>query len=170
LVVPEDEPAAEMYELTQERTAAAGLPSYEVSNHARPGAESRHNLIYWQGGSWAGIGPGAHGRIEIDGVWHETETLRDPAAWLDAVATEGHGLARIEPMAQSDRAEEYLMMALRLREGADLGRFRRLGGSLAPERLSWLAAEGLVTCETDRLRASPCGRLVLNTLLSELLA
>ncbi|MEM8698532.1 MAG: coproporphyrinogen III oxidase, partial [Pseudomonadota bacterium] len=170
LSVPRDEPAAEMYEITQERTEAAGLPSYEVSNHARPGAECRHNLIYWRGGLWAGIGPGAHGRIEIDGICHETETLRDPAGWLDSVAREGHGLARSEPSDGTARAEEYLMMAMRLSEGADLARFHALGGRLAPERLSWLAAEGFVETGADRLTASPRGRLVLNTVLSELLA
>jgi len=172
LRVPEEEPAAEMYALTRELTAAAGLPAYEISNHARPGAESRHNLIYWRGGDWAGIGPGAHGRITgADGVRRATETLADPALWRAAVADRGHALAPVETLTPEDRGAEYLMMALRLAEGADPGRFARLAGrDLPPARIARLAVAGMVELRRDRLVATPPGRLLLDAILADLLA
>ncbi|MEM9735789.1 MAG: coproporphyrinogen-III oxidase family protein, partial [Pseudomonadota bacterium] len=171
LHVPEDGLQAEMYELTQAMTEAAGLPAYEVSNHARPGAESRHNLIYWRGGAWAGAGPGAHGRLGLAEGRVGTETIRDPAAWLKAVETKGHGLLPVEPVTPDDTATEYLLMSLRLREGACLDHFAHLNGApLASSRIDPLAELGLLETRDKRIAATPKGRLVLNAILGELLA
>lgn len=172
LKVPGDETAAEMYALTQEMTAAAGLPAYEVSNHARPGAESRHNLIYWRYGDYAGVGPGAHGRLTLaDGRRLATVTERDPAGWLAAVAARGHAVREETELTPEDQASEYLMMAMRLAEGADPARYARLRGApLAPARVAPLAEAGLVRDGEGRLAATPGGRLVLNRVLAELIA
>jgi oxygen-independent coproporphyrinogen-3 oxidase len=169
--LPDEDLAVALYDLTLARTAAAGLPAYEVSNHARPGQESRHNLIYWRGGDWVGIGPGAHGRLTLAGKGAPyrlaTEATRAPADWLAGVAAgESHRQQRLAP---SESAEEYLMMALRLAEGADLARFRALGGPDLTPRLARLEP-GLVRLRGDRLTATPAGRLLLNGLLRELLA
>ncbi|MEM8791218.1 MAG: radical SAM family heme chaperone HemW [Pseudomonadota bacterium] len=168
LHTPSDDLAADMYELTQAMTAAAGMPAYEISNHARPGAESRHNLLYWRSGEWVGAGPGAHGRIELDGVRTATETERDPAQWLSSVAQAGHGTATLEGVQAEDRAAEYLLMAMRLGEGADLDRFQRWSGRLDETRLDRLVDQGLLLRENEILKAAPQGRLVLNRLLAEI--
>ncbi|MEM0944019.1 MAG: radical SAM family heme chaperone HemW [Pseudomonadota bacterium] len=171
LHVLEDGLQAEMYELTQAMTEAAGLPAYEVSNHAQPGAESQNNLIYWRGGAWAGAGPGAHGRLGLAEGRVGTETIRDPAAWLKAVETEGHGLLPVEPLTPDDTATEYLLMSLRLREGACLDHFAHLNGApLPPSRINPLAQLGLLETRDKRIAATPKGRLVLNAILGELLA
>ena len=171
LVIPEDDIAAEMYDLTQQMTTDAGLPAYEVSNHARPGAESRHNLIYWRYGDYAGIGPGAHGRLTgKDGQRRALDTLRDPAKWLSSVASAGQAIRATEDIESSAQAEEYLMMGLRLVEGIDLSRFRRLAGrDLPADRLATLIASGHLHRCGDHISASSSGRVVLNTVLSELL-
>ena len=172
LHVPPDDAAAEMYAITQELTEAAGLPAYEVSNHARPGAEGRHNLVYWRGGDYAGIGPGAHGRITgPDGIRSATETARDPAAWLAAVGARGHALDRADPVPAENQATEYLLMALRLAEGADLDRHAALAAApVAPVRIDRLVASGHLRRDGSRIAATPEGRIVLNALLAELLA
>ena len=172
LVLPSADRAAAIYETTVGMAEAAGLVAYEISNFARPGLESRHNLIYWRGGDWIGIGPGAHGRPRREGVRVATETLRDPAGWLETVRARGHGLLDdSEPLAGAGQASEYLMMALRLAEGASLARYREFGGpALAEDHLSVLAEEGLLTVSGDRLATTPRGRLVLDGLLRELLA
>jgi len=171
LTVPPDDRAAEMYAVTEALTAAAGLPAYEISNHARPGAESRHNLIYWRYGDYAGIGPGAHGRLTGADGRVATATVRDPAAWLAAVAQHGNAMAEVTPVAPGDQAEEYLMMALRLAEGADLDRFARLAGAaLDTARVENLVALDLLRVDGTRLMATPAGRMVLNRVLAELLA
>ena len=171
LAVPDEDPAAEMYEITDSLTAGAGLPAYEISNHAAPGAESRHNLIYWRGGDWAGAGPGAHGRItRADGTRLATESLSDPALWRAGVAARGHALAAPEPLAPEDRGAEYLMMALRLAEGAEPARFARLAGRALPaDRIAGLEAQGLLARHGARLVATRAGRLVLDSVLAELL-
>lgn len=163
--LPADSRAADMYDATQEITAAAGLPAYEISNHARPGAESRHNLIYWRYGDYAGIGPGAHGRLTLDGQRFATETARDPAEWLT-----GAPIAP-EPLPPGAPADEYALMSLRLAEGMALDRYARLAGApLAAERIAPLVAEGLI-CEAEgRLAATPKGRPLLNAILGALLA
>jgi oxygen-independent coproporphyrinogen-3 oxidase len=172
LKVPADDVAAEMYEITQQITAAAGLPAYEVSNHARPGAESRHNLIYWRYGDYAGIGPGAHGRLTLeDGSRVATATALGPDDWLAAVKDRGHGLVEEEPVARAEQATEYMLMAMRLAEGADLARHRQLAGAeIDPARIAALAEQGLVAQRGERLAATARGRVVLNRVLAELLA
>jgi len=171
LKVPGDETAAQMYELTQAMTAAAGLPAYEVSNHARAGAQSRHNLVYWRYGDYAGIGPGAHGRLTLpDGRRMATVTARMPADWL-AAAGRGHAVVEQSPVERPDQATEYMLMALRLAEGADLARYRRLAGApVDAARIARLAGDGLVRQTGDRLAATARGRIVLNRVLAELLA
>lgn len=169
--LPSDDLAAELYALTQELCDAAGLPAYEISNHARPGSESRHNLIYWRAGDYAGIGPGAHGRLTLDGRRLATEAQRDPMLWLAAVERAGTGDLPDTALDPADQAAEYLMMALRLSEGADLDRFARLRGApLDPGRIAPLAELGLLSLEPPRLKATPRGRLLLNRLIAELLA
>ncbi|HUF56980.1 MAG TPA: radical SAM family heme chaperone HemW [Thermohalobaculum sp.] len=172
LSVPVDDAAAEMYALTQAVTAAAGLPAYEVSNHARPGAESRHNLVYWRCGDYAGIGPGAHGRVtRPDGTRLATATERGPEAWLARVAADGHGLVEAEPVAPDEQATEMMLMGLRLAEGIDPARHTRLAGRpLDPSRLELLIADGLLRRQGARLAATPAGRVVLDSVLAALLA
>jgi len=167
--LPDGELAADLYELTQEMTEAAGMPAYEVSNHARPGAEGRHNLIYWRGGAYLGIGPGAHGRVMTPGGWMATETLRQPEAWLARLEA-GAEAAQRAPVEPGDRALEYMMMALRLREGMDLARYAALaGGEPDAAAVSRLADGGFVETLAGRLRLTPAGRPLLNAVLRDLL-
>jgi oxygen-independent coproporphyrinogen-3 oxidase len=153
--------AAALYELTQGMTEAAGLPAYEISNHARPGEESRHNLAYWRYLTYAGIGPGAHGRRS--GL--ATQRHRKPENWLPALARNGHGIAEETPIPPRERALEALLMGLRLREGVALEPISSVLDVRAAERL---AAQGLVAIEKDRLRALPQGMLLLDAILAEL--
>lgn len=183
--LPSDDSAADMYALTQDLCAQAGMPAYEVSNHAREGAQSRHNLIYWRYGDYAGIGPGAHGRLTLNGRRHATETLRQPQAWLAASqGRPGGGETLCAPLTPEDEACEFLLMGMRLREGIDLGRLAALrqGGQAAadrgdaatdagldPARLADLVNLGMVTRSGDRLAATDQGRAVLNAVLRELM-
>jgi len=166
--LPDDDIAADMYDATQDICGAAGLPAYEVSNHAAPGAESRHNLIYWRYGDYVGIGPGAHGRITGDDGRIATETHLAPGKWL-ARAEGGNADSLCAPLSLSDQAAEYLMMSLRLSEGTDRGRLARLGLSPAPATLDHLSHLGLVRVSDARLRATPAGRRVLDGVLRDLL-
>jgi putative oxygen-independent coproporphyrinogen III oxidase len=169
--LPEEDLAADMFELTQEVTAEAGLPAYEVSNHARPGDESRHNLIYWRMGDYAGIGPGAHGRLTIESQRVATEAERMPAVWLDRTLVRPGGAERVERLGSGDRADEYLMFALRLREGASLARFAGLaGGPLSAEALDDVTSLGLIQRDDDRIRTTERGVMMLNAILRRLLA
>lgn len=167
--LPDGELAADLYEATQEMTEAAAMPAYEVSNHARPGAEGRHNLIYWRGGAYLGVGPGAHGRVLTSTGWIATETLRQPEAWLAGVDTRAQA-AKLTPIAPEERAVEYMMMALRLRDGMDLARYAALAGG-APDAaaLAKMAGDGFVETDAGRLRLTPAGRPLLNAVLRELL-
>ena len=168
--LPDDDLAADLYQTTQELCDAAGMPAYEVSNHARPGAESRHNLIYWRCGDYAGIGPGAHGRLTLDGRRLATDTPLSPDAWLSQVEQTGNGEHPREPVEPEDQATEYLLMALRVSEGVDRARYRALEGSDLPQgSLDRLAELKLLTLEGDRVAATRTGRAVLNALLRELL-
>jgi len=119
LKTPDETAARALYDVTQEVCDKAGLPAYEISNHARAGAECRHNLVYWRGHEYAGIGPGAHGRLDIDGARHATSTEKRPEAWLMRVETQGHGLLTDDPLNREERADEFLLMGLRLAEGID---------------------------------------------------
>lgn len=168
--LPDEDAAAEMFHLTQEICAAAGLGAYEVSNHARLGSESRHNLIYWRSGDWAGIGPGAHGRLTLGGTRWATETPLAPEGWLRQVETRGHGEGERRAVPEAEQAEELLLMGLRLAEGVDLARYSRLAGrELDPGAVARLAEMGLVETPPGRLVATPAGRAVLNWVLRELL-
>lgn len=167
--LPEDDAAADMYLATQEITAAHGMAGYEISNHAKPGAESRHNLIYWRYGDYAGIGPGAHGRLTLNGIRYATETHLAPGAWLEAV-NKGNGESLREPLSSEDAAAEYLMMGVRLTEGLDMVRYTQISGRALPQsKLADLADLGMVTISDQRLRATHQGRAVLNAVLRELL-
>ncbi|MEI9996130.1 MAG: radical SAM family heme chaperone HemW [Rhizomicrobium sp.] len=169
LTIPDEDRAAELFELTQEMTDAAGRPAYEISNHARPGSEARHNLLYWRYGSYAGVGPGAHGRLDIGGRRIATRTERLPERWRDAVARTGHGLVEQSDVAPRDAAHEHLLMNLRLSEGIDLAAYRARWGT-APDatRIASLAEDGLVTLKGERLTATPRGRLLLNGVIAAL--
>ncbi|RLK03661.1 radical SAM family heme chaperone HemW [Ruegeria conchae] len=167
--LPEDDSAADMYLATQEICEAHGLPAYEVSNHARPGAESQHNLIYWRYGDYVGIGPGAHGRITLDGHKFATETILSPTKWLAAVEN-GSGESNRFKLTQREQASEYLMMCLRISEGLNIGRYKQLSGEDLPqEKLYALADMGMLILEDDQLRATSQGRAVLNAIIRELL-
>ena len=172
LVVPDPERAAALYELTREITSEAGLPPYEISNHAVPGAESVHNLTYWRSGEWAGVGPGAHGRLAMNDGRHALSTQRNPEAWRRLVETCGHGLVEDETLGAEAVSDEYLIMGLRLVEGIDPARYEGLAGrSLSPTRIADLAAHGMIERTGDgRIRCTPAGFLVLDAVVADLAA
>ncbi|WP_375687882.1 radical SAM family heme chaperone HemW [Pseudooceanicola sp. LIPI14-2-Ac024] len=167
--LPSDDLSAELYALTQEIAGAAGYSAYEVSNLARRGAESLHNQVYWRYGDYVGIGPGAHGRLTLGGHRHATEAPRMPGAWLEAVA-KGRGDAGPDRLDRSEEAEEFLLMGLRLSEGIDLNRFERLAGHpLPPARITGLEEIGMLKRQDNRIIATTEGRMVLNSVLAELM-
>lgn len=173
-LVPLDEDSqGQLYEATQALLDEAGLPAYEISNHARPGRESRHNLVYWRYGDYVGVGPGAHGRLSLPDGRFGTQTLRAPERWLAQVEAMGHGELRREPIPRSAQVSELLLMGLRLAEGVPLTRIEALAGSLheaVNERaLVRLAAQDLLRIEDGYLRASAAGRQRLDALLPRLL-
>jgi oxygen-independent coproporphyrinogen-3 oxidase len=169
LVVPGDEDAALLYEITQDLTEAAGRLPYEISNHALPGEESRHNLLYWRYGAYAGVGPGAHGRLDLDGKRFATATERLPERWREKVARDGNGLVEMSEVTKPDAAREHLLMNLRLSEGLDLADYRARWDT-APEasRIVALEQAGFVRMDGTILTATAKGRLVLNALIAEL--
>ncbi len=167
--LPEEGLAAEMFEATQELCAVAGMPAYEISNHASPGAESRHNLIYWRCGDWVGIGPGAHGRLTMAGRRHATETTLGPGEWLARVERFGSGETVCSPLRPADVGEEALMMGLRLTEGVDPELLRGLGLCLDTSKINELALHGMLQKRNGRLVATGRGRLLLNAVLRHLL-
>jgi oxygen-independent coproporphyrinogen-3 oxidase len=171
LMLPDGDAAADLFEATRAMTKAAGLPAYEISNHARLGAESRHNLTYWRYRDYAGIGPGAHGRR--GGM--ATVRHRKPENWLSAVARNGHGAQTEEPLMPADRAKEGLLMGLRLREGIDLGRIALLGeapiAALVDEAaIARLSDQGFVARNGDHLRVREAGMLLLDAILPAVVA
>ena len=172
LVIPDDDTGRDLYDMTQSTCADAGLPAYEVSNHARPGAECRHNLVYWRGHEYAGIGPGAHGRLNIDGRRYATETEKRPESWLMRVEAAGNGLIVDEKLTSEETADEFLLMGLRLAEGIDPERFTALAGrTLDPKRISILRDEGAVETTADgRLRVTQSGFPVLDAVVADLAA
>ncbi|MBV8790794.1 MAG: coproporphyrinogen III oxidase [Pseudolabrys sp.] len=172
LPTPDDDTARELYDVTQEVCLQAGLPTYEISNHARPGAECRHNLIYWRGHEYAGIGPGAHGRLNIGGARYATETEKRPETWLMRVESLGHGLIVDEKLMPGEQADEYLMMGLRTSEGISPQRYEMLAGRpLNPARISNLQDEGAVATTADgRLRVTLAGFPLLDAVVADLAA
>jgi putative oxygen-independent coproporphyrinogen III oxidase len=177
LTVPDDDTARALYDTTQDICAAHGLPAYEISNHARPGAESRHNLVYWRAHEYAGIGPGAHGRLDIGrldagGDRHATATEKRPEAWLSRVESDGHGLITDDVLTREEMADEFLLMGLRLAEGIDPSRYATLAGRpLDTDRIAALHENGLVeTTAAGRLRVSMPGFPVLDAVVADLAA
>jgi oxygen-independent coproporphyrinogen-3 oxidase len=171
LATPEEDIAAALYETTQELTEAAGRPAYEISNHAVPGAESRHNLIYWRYGAYAGVGPGAHGRLDLAGKRFATSCERLPERWRDLVSRAGHGMIEMQEIAQADAAREHLLMNMRLAEGLDVAGYEtRWSAPLDRRRIAGLENEGLVRLANEKLFATPRGRLVLNSVIAALAA
>jgi putative oxygen-independent coproporphyrinogen III oxidase len=172
LEVPDEDLAAELYQVTQEVCDQAGLPAYEISNHAGPGAECRHNLVYWRYGEYAGIGPGAHGRLVGAAGRHATVNERVPEAWLEKVESWGDGIVSDDRLTSEEEGDEMLLMGLRLAEGIDLSRYRALAGrSLDPARLTDLVAHGMVEeMSSDRVRATRAGFFVLDAVVADLAA
>jgi oxygen-independent coproporphyrinogen-3 oxidase len=196
LVIPDGDAASVLYEITDELTAARGLHAYEVSNYARPGSESRHNLLYWRYGEYAGIGPGAHGRIVVDSGRQATVTERKPEAWAELVETAGSGIVERNALTRAEQADEMLLMGLRLSEGIDLDRLAVLGGVRPkpavirelvdlklleeirdvpfPDEIIACAGPGLAPevgaaeAAPRRIRVTPAGRLVLNAVVAKL--
>jgi oxygen-independent coproporphyrinogen-3 oxidase len=171
LSVPDEDLAAELYELTQELTENAGLPAYEVSNHAVPGQESRHNLLYWRYGEYAGVGPGAHSRLAGSGNRRAIVMEKHPESWRALVQERGNGIAEDQAIAPEDQAGEYMLMGLRTREGIEISRYEALAHAhLDASRVQALEALGLVRRTGMRLAATAAGRRVLNALIAELAA
>jgi putative oxygen-independent coproporphyrinogen III oxidase len=173
LPLPDEEAAAAMFEATQDRLSSAGLPAYEISNHARPGAECRHNLAYWRYWDYAGIGPGAHGRLTWGGGKVATRQFRLPEKWLAAVDTSGSGIEETAPIGRETAVEEMLMMGLRLVEGVPRARLERAAGQAVEGRfgnkLAPLIDSGFLSLDADRLTATAPGRERLNAVLAALL-
>ncbi len=174
LVLPDGEDAVGLYEATAEAAAAHGLAQYEISNYAAPGAESRHNLAYWRYGDYAGIGPGAHGRVMLGGKLVATRRHRAPEPWAERVERDGHGSTAEEVIFPADRAREMLLMGLRLHEGVDVARFARrcglpLASALDPGVLAQAVEAGYVVSSPERLVATAEGRVRLDALLPALL-
>ncbi|HEX3674942.1 MAG TPA: radical SAM family heme chaperone HemW [Rhizomicrobium sp.] len=169
LTIPDDDHAAALYEITQELTQAAGRPAYEISNHAAPGSECRHNLVYWRYGDYAGVGPGAHGRLTVNGRRIATAATKLPERWRESVAANGHGIAETSDIARDDGSHEHLLMNLRLSEGIDLAAYHaRWGIALDPARIATLSQDDLLRVENDHLIATPRGRLLLNAVIAAL--
>ena len=167
--LPDDDLGADMYELTQDLCSAAGMPSYEVSNHARDSAQSRHNLIYWRYGDYVGIGPGAHGRLTISGTRTATECFSNPKRWLDG-ALSGETEKPREALLMDDQASELLLMGLRLKEGIDPSRYLHLSGRhIDPTAILELQELGLLKSIQQRIIVSDQGFMVLNGVLRRLL-
>ncbi len=172
LVIPDDDAARALWDVTQDLCGAAGMPAYEISNHALPGAESRHNLVYWRYGEYAGIGPGAHGRLLQNGVRRATANARHPETWLSLVDDQGEGVEDDEALGPSEEGDEFLLMGLRLAEGIDLARYHLLAGrALDKARIADLEACGLVErTRNGRLRVTPAGFPVLDAVVADLAA
>jgi putative oxygen-independent coproporphyrinogen III oxidase len=172
LPVPDEDTARALYDTTQAVCDAAGLSAYEISNHARPGGECRHNLVYWRAHEYAGIGPGAHGRLDIDGERHATVTERRPEAWLTRVESTGHGVVGDDTLLRSQVADEFLLMGLRLAEGIDLARYERVAGrALDPRRINILQQEGAIELTpAGKLRVTQTGFPVLDAVVADLAA
>ncbi|MDF3810582.1 radical SAM family heme chaperone HemW [Rhodopseudomonas sp. BAL398] len=172
LKIPDEATARVLYDVTQDVCAELGLPSYEISNHARPGAACKHNLVYWRGQEYAGIGPGAHGRLDINGARHAIATEKRPEAWLMRVEAGGHGVIVDDVLNSEERADEFLLMGLRLAEGIDPRRYQALSGrALDPARIAVLRDEGAIVVDSNgRLRVTQSGFPVLDAVVADLAA
>jgi oxygen-independent coproporphyrinogen-3 oxidase len=172
LPLPDEDLSLAMFSTTRELTEARGLPAYEVSNHARPGAESRHNLVYWRYGEYAGVGPGAHGRIVTAKGRLAQEAERHPEMWLTQVETEGHGLVETTPLSREEQGDEFLLMGLRLREGVDPSRYASLSGrEIDPDRIRSLVEDGFIEVDQrGRLRVTPLGAPLLDSVVADVAA
>ncbi len=172
LVLPDAEAARVLYDVTQEVCDKAGMPAYEISNHARPGAESRHNLVYWRYGEYVGVGPGAHGRVMSAKGRTATATERSPEEWLARVERHGHGLVEETLLTREEAGDEFLLMGLRLREGIEPARYRVISGrTLDHERISDLMGDGLIAHRVGaRIAVTPAGFPVLDAVVADLAA
>ncbi len=171
LAMPDPDLGRTLYDLTAEICDKHGLPAYEISNHARRGAECRHNLVYWRYGEYAAIGPGAHGRLNTSRGRRAISNEKSPEAWLTYVERDGHGIVEDEALSVEMQGDEFLLMGLRLREGISIGRFRQIAGrGLDPERIDFLVSEKLVAREGDRLRVTAAGFPVLDAVVADLAA
>jgi putative oxygen-independent coproporphyrinogen III oxidase len=172
LILPDNDRARALWDVTQEITAKAGLPAYEISNHARPGAESRHNLIYWRYGEYVGVGPGAHGRILTAKGRRAQATESHPEMWLTVVESEGHALVEDDYLSSEEQGDEFLLMGLRLAEGIEPAAFQAMSGrGLDPRRVASLVADGLVEyTPRGRIRVSVEGFPVLDAVVADLAA
>ena len=169
--LPDEDLAANLFLMTQDMCTKAGLNAYEVSNHAAPGEESRHNLTYWRGGDYVGIGPGAHGRLTLGGTRVATECPKEPLIWLTSVERTGRAELDRTPLTKADAATEYLLMGLRLYEGVSLNRLQhQFDVTLDPAKLQPLLEQGLLSATPGRLAATPAGMMLLNSILRQLLA
>ena len=172
LDVPDADDARKFYDLTQDMTVAAGCSAYEISNHAKPGQESRHNLIYWQAYDWLGIGPGAYGRFWLGDKRMESRSRRDPAAWLDDVMRQDHAIDHYVEDNMIDFAHEALMMGMRLHQGVHLNRITDIAGPISgwgnEKAMEQLITADFITMENGYLRLTDQGRPLLNTVLEHL--
>jgi coproporphyrinogen III oxidase-like Fe-S oxidoreductase len=172
LKMPDEDLSADFFELTQELTANAGLPAYEISNHARPGQESRHNLLYWRYGEYVGVGPGAHGRLLIGNQRHATAAEKMPFDWQKKVSARGHGLVTDDILTWEEEGDELLVMGLRLREGIDPRRFAQLSGrAISDRQINELKSIGFVeTLPNGHIRVTDKGWPVLDAVVADLAA
>ncbi len=172
LAMPDADMGRALWDATQEICDVRGLPAYEVSNHARPGSESRHNLVYWRYGEYAGVGPGAHGRLVVDGQRRALSTARNPEAWLAGVERDGHSLVESDALSDESQGDELLLMGLRLSEGVDLARYEMITGhTIREQQVRYLVDEGLVErVANSRLRATMSGFPVLDAIVADLAA
>ncbi len=172
LPIPDEALGRALWDVTQEVTEKHGMPAYEISNHARAGAESRHNLVYWRYQEYAGVGPGAHGRLVINGQRRAQSTEKSPEAWLKAVEANGHGLIEDDALNAEEQGDEMLVMGLRLREGIDLARYQTLSGrSISPKQVAFLTEDGLVeVLANGKLRVTSAGFPVLDAIVADLAA
>ena len=169
LVTPTDDRAADLYDLTQELTEKAGLPTYEISNHARPGQESRHNLLYWRYGEYAGVGPGAHSRLADGENRRALIAERHPETWRELLRTQGHGMVSDSVVPPVDQASEYLLMGMRIAEGIDMDRYAALAGrEIDSSKLAGMKSMGLIKRNGQQLMATADGRKLLNAVIAEL--
>jgi oxygen-independent coproporphyrinogen-3 oxidase len=167
--LPDEDRSVTLYEITQDLCSSAGLHAYEISNHSRAGAQSEHNLIYWRGGDYAGVGPGAHGRLTLAGQRWATEALKQPSGWLEAVDKRGTGELPRDEITSSARAQEYVLMSMRLAEGLDMARLEAISGyALTSAAIAELSALNLIVSGSGRVKATAQGRIVLNSVIRRL--